>query len=178
MARRLFDFDNPDRFVPGTIGSPGERTFFLQARQGGALVSVSIEKVQVAVLAERLGELLDAVRPGLAGTDPLRTSGDDGTLDEPLVDVFRVGDMVLGWDPSVERVVIEAIPIEEDGDSFEAQGKVTEKPDLVRISIDAATARAFVRRAAALLAAGRPACPFCGQVLGPDGHFCPRTILN
>lgn len=178
MPRRLFEFDNPDRFVPGTIGSPGQRTFFLQARQGGALVSVSIEKVQVAVLAEHLDELLDAVHPGLAGTDPLRTSGDDGALDEPLVDLFRVGAMVLGWDPSVERVVIEATPIEDDGDSADAQDKAIEEPDLVRISIDAATARAFVRRVAALLTAGRPACPFCGQVLGPDGHFCPRTILN
>src|SRR5438128_12028373 len=59
MPRRLFNFDPPDRFVAGTIGQPGNRTFFLQARRGGQIVSVVLEKVQVAVLAERLGVLRD-----------------------------------------------------------------------------------------------------------------------
>ena len=59
MPRRRYIFDPPDRFVAGTIGEPGDRTFFLQAREGGRVVSVALEKVQVAVLAERLGALLD-----------------------------------------------------------------------------------------------------------------------
>ncbi|HEX5397277.1 MAG TPA: DUF3090 family protein, partial [Candidatus Limnocylindria bacterium] len=61
MARRLFIFDEPDRFVAGTIGEPGARSFYLQARKGGAVVSVSLEKTQVAVLADRLGDLLDSI---------------------------------------------------------------------------------------------------------------------
>ena len=59
MPRRRFIFDPPERFVAGTVGEPGDRTFFLQARDGGRVVSVVLEKVQVAVLAERLGDLLD-----------------------------------------------------------------------------------------------------------------------
>ena len=59
MPRRRYIFDPPDRFVAGTIGEPGDRTFFLQAREGSRVVSVVLEKVQVAVLAERLGALLD-----------------------------------------------------------------------------------------------------------------------
>ncbi|HEY8988345.1 MAG TPA: DUF3090 family protein, partial [Candidatus Limnocylindrales bacterium] len=59
MSRRMFVFDPPDRFIAGTVGQPGSRTFFLQARRAGQVVSVILEKVQVAVLAERLGVLLD-----------------------------------------------------------------------------------------------------------------------
>jgi uncharacterized repeat protein (TIGR03847 family) len=58
MPRRLFVFDDPDRFATGTVGQPGSRTFFLQARASGRVVSVVIEKTQVSALAERLGELL------------------------------------------------------------------------------------------------------------------------
>ncbi len=58
MARRRFIFDPPERFVAGTIGEPGDRTFFLQARDGPRVVSVVLEKVQVSVLADRLGQLL------------------------------------------------------------------------------------------------------------------------
>jgi uncharacterized repeat protein (TIGR03847 family) len=72
MPRRRYIFDPPDRFVAGTVGEPGERTFFLQAREGGRVVSVALEKVQVAVLAERLGALLDEL--DLRGIAPRRTS--------------------------------------------------------------------------------------------------------
>ena len=58
MPRRLFLFDGPDRFATGTVGEPEDRTFFLQARDGGRVVDVVLEKAQVAVLAERLGHLL------------------------------------------------------------------------------------------------------------------------
>ena len=40
------------------MGAPGERTFYLQARGAGRLVSVALEKVQVSLLAEKLDELL------------------------------------------------------------------------------------------------------------------------
>jgi uncharacterized repeat protein (TIGR03847 family) len=51
-------------------------------------------------------------------------------------------------------------------------------PDLFRVRVEPARARDFIRRAAALVAAGRPACPFCGQPLEATGHFCPKTNLN
>ncbi len=75
-------FDPPERFVTGTVGEPGSRTFFLQARSGSRLVSVSLEKQQVAALAERVDELLDevmdsetstAVIPAVAPAGPRRT---------------------------------------------------------------------------------------------------------
>lgn len=172
MPRRLFIIDSPDRFVPGTIGEPGQRTFFLQARKGEAVISVALEKAQVAVLAERLAELLNTVIEASSATRP---EPDDRPLDEPLVDLFRVGPMALAWDPGTERIVLEAQPMNEAGDYVEVPDDAEDGPDLVRVSLAPGQAQEFVRRAAALIEAGRPICPFCGEVLEPSGHFCPRT---
>lgn len=169
MTRRLFIFDEPDRFVAGTVGQPGDRTFFLQARKGSALVSVGIEKVQVAALAARLDDLLDAV-----DAPPTDLNADQHPLEEPVVELFRVGAMALAWDPEREAIVIEAQTPTEDGDYLELPDDAEDGPDLLRVRIAPGEARGFVRRAEALVSAGRPPCPFCGQPLEPSGHFCPR----
>src|SRR5918995_5154749 len=99
MPRRRYIFDLPDRFVTGTIGDPGQRTFFLQAREGGRVVSVALEKVQVAVLADRLGQLLiELERRGIAPEleSPPETQ-DPSAHDEPLNEAFRAGALTLGW---------------------------------------------------------------------------------
>lgn len=175
MTRRLFIFDEPDRFLAGTLGQPGERAFYLQARKGDALISVGVEKVQVEALAQRLEDLLDAVE-----APPIADPTDEQPLEEPIVEFFRVGAMALAWDAGNEAVVIEAQTETEDGEYAELPDDAAVGPDLLRVRIDAPSARAFVRRAEALVASGRPACPFCGQPLDPQGHFCPRDggLLN
>jgi uncharacterized repeat protein (TIGR03847 family) len=173
MARRIFAFDDPDRFVTGALGEPGERTFYLQARQGGAVVSVVLEKAQVATLAGKLSDLLDAVTDGAAPAEP--GVPDDGPLDEPLDELFRVGVLALAWDPSRERVTIEAQPPSEAGDFVDVADAALDGPDVVRVQIAPGPAREFVRRAASLVAAGRPPCPFCGEPLEATGHFCTRS---
>jgi uncharacterized repeat protein (TIGR03847 family) len=168
MTRRLFIFDDPDRFVPGAVGEPGDRSFFLQARKGGALISVGLEKSQVAALATRLEDLLDAVEA------PGDTAPGDFGLEEPVVELFRVGAMALAWDPSTEAIVIEAQTPTVDGEYVELPDEAEDGPDLLRVRIDAGRARRFVQHAEALVSSGRPLCPFCGQPLDPTGHFCPR----
>jgi uncharacterized repeat protein (TIGR03847 family) len=175
MSPRLFDFDAPDRFIAGAVGEPGDRTFYLQARQGPAVVSLALEKVQVAALAGRISQLLDAVEDRVVPASG--ATRDDAPLDQPIVEAFRVGTMALAWDETSRRVVIEAEP-----SAGEVVGELPERSDqssdLVRVHIGPDRARDFVRRAAALVAAGRPACPFCGQPLDPGGHFCQKTSLN
>jgi uncharacterized repeat protein (TIGR03847 family) len=188
MPRRRYIFDPPERFIAGTIGDPGNRTFFLQARDGGRVVSVALEKVQVAVLAERLGDLLgeldrrgvphasteDAAPEGDAGA---RTDDDAAPLDEPLVEAFRAGSLTLGWDPDAERVLLEARAQDEDGEAIdpdEDDDEDEDGPDLLRVRLTAAAARSFVARAARVVASGRPPCPLCGAPLDPRGHICPR----
>ena len=173
MARRLFVFDQPERFVAGTVGEPGARTFFLQARQGGAIVSVGLDKLQVSALADRLGDLLEAVEDNADASAPGQP--DDAPLDEPLVEVFRVGALALAWDPASRHVVIEAQPQDAEADYVVLPDEAVEGPDLMRVRIAPAQAQAFVQRAQRLVAAGRPACPFCGEPLEPTGHFCAQA---
>ena len=118
MTRRLFILDGPDRFLAGTVGEPGGRSFYLQARKGGALISVGLEKVQVVALAQRLDDLLDAVD---APVDAEPT--DELPLEEPVVELFRVGAMALAWDASKEAVVIEAQTPTDDGEYVELPGR-------------------------------------------------------
>lgn len=184
MTRRIFIFDPPDRFVAGAVGVPGRRTFYLQARAGERVVSVSLEKVQVAALAERLDQLLDELeRRGLteAASAGGREAAGPAPLDEPLNEVFRAGTLTLGWDPEDARILIEARALrpedeDEEGDEEAAQWRDDDPngPDVFRVRIDPAVARAFVEGAAAVLAAGRPPCPLCGAPLDPTGHLCPR----
>lgn len=188
MSRRVFSFDSPDRFVCGALGQPGQRTFYLQAAKGSRVVSVALEKAQVAVLAERLATLLLALRQGgvSIGDDP---PGGAPELTEPIVEEFRVGTLTLGWDGDRERVVIEARELTaEDEDDDEAQEEEEEAeeevglvasdladgPDVVRVQLEPDAALAFASGAAAVVQAGRPPCPQCGAPLEPTGHFCPR----
>ncbi|HSF99346.1 MAG TPA: DUF3090 domain-containing protein [Ornithinibacter sp.] len=174
-------FDPPERFVAGTVGPPGGRTFFLQASGNGAQFSVSLEKVQVSVLADRVNDVLDEHAEGLA-TEPLG-DGDVDPLATPIEDEFRVDTLSLAWDPVRRVIVIECHdrdPAEtEDDEALEALeagdvagvGEVT----TLRVVLTPAQARAFARRCTRVVSAGRPSCPFCGQPLDPTGHICPRA---
>jgi uncharacterized repeat protein (TIGR03847 family) len=171
----VYSYDPPERFIAGTVGQPGERTFYLQASAAGRVTSVSLEKVQVSLLAERLDELLDEVlRRG--GSDPAEPAApaDDGPLDVPLLEDFRVGAIALAWDRDEERVVIEAqeeteAPVEPLTDDVPEDG-----PGVLRVRITAAMARAFSQRAMQIVSQGRPPCPLCGLPLDTEGHICPR----
>src|SRR6478672_8755091 len=103
MPGQLFEFDPPERFVAGTVGQPGERTFYLQATLGTRTTSVALEKGQVSQLAERLEELLDEVARRTGANAPFDLDDepepmDEGPLDLPLTEDFRVGAIALAWD--------------------------------------------------------------------------------
>lgn len=175
----VYSYDPPDRFVAGTVGQPGERTFYLQARSGVMTTSVALEKAQVAQLAERLDELLDEVarRTGADVTPDesgQQVTGDDGPLELPLNEDFTVGAIALAWDHDGERVIIEAQeltdePLEPLTDDVPEDG-----PGILRVRITAGDARAFSRRALKVVGQGRPPCPLCGLPLESTGHICPR----
>jgi uncharacterized repeat protein (TIGR03847 family) len=176
MPRQFHLFERPRRFVAGTVGTPGDRTFYLQAADGLRIVSVALEKAQVIVLADRIEQLLDEVvtRTGTA----LPASGDTDTeaLEQPVDEEFRVGAMGLAWDGDAGLVVIEAQAPVEDNDIAEQTllEDVEDGPDALRVRIEPGLARAFVERARRVVSAGRPPCPLCGLPLDPAGHVCPR----
>ncbi len=179
MTRQVFEFQAPDRFVVGTVGMPGDRTFYLQVRQGPVVTSAALEKAQVSALAERVDALLDEVASTRAveGEVPEAAPAalaDSAPLDVPLVEEFRVGAMALGWDEASRRVVVEAHAITEE-EIPDIADDVSEGPDTLRVWLAPAAARAFAERARQVVSAGRPPCPFCSQPLDPQGHVCPRS---
>jgi len=177
MSRQIHFFDQPRRFVVGTVGQPGERVFFLQASDGARVVSVALEKTQVTVLAERIEQLLDevAARDGfelpdqiVADTDPLQT---------PIDEEFRVAAMGLAYDIDTNLIVIEAQAAAESAEEAEATllEDTDDGPDALRVRIAHQAAAEFVERARRVVEAGRPPCPLCNQPLDPAGHVCPRS---
>jgi uncharacterized repeat protein (TIGR03847 family) len=178
----IHEFDPPERFVAGTVGEPGGRTFFLQARSGPRMVSVALEKQQVAVLAERIDELLDEVMAS-DGNETLIPAvapvglDDAGPLEQPIDEQFRAGTMTLSWDPGIARVVIEVFPLTDtqDDEQDEDQPDESEPEEVFLVRLEAGPARAFVKRASLVIEAGRPDCPFCGNPIDPEGHLCVRA---
>lgn len=174
MPRQVFRFDPPERFVAGTVGEPGERTFYLQATGLGQTVSVALEKAQVALLAEKLTELLEEVRRrGIdVPTGPPRELEDVAPLDAPVEEEFRVAALALGFEVDQGVVVIEAQAQAEE--AAEIGDDSDTGPDTLRVRITPTSALAFAARATRVVAAGRPPCPLCGLPLDPEGHVCPR----
>ncbi|MFF6805073.1 DUF3090 family protein [Streptomyces sp. NPDC012616] len=188
MSRQVFLYDPPDRFVAGTVGLPGRRTFFLQATAGTRVTSVALEKTQVAALAERMDELLDEVvrRSGGSAAVPAVSPAentDTAPLDTPIEEEFRVGTMALAWDGEEQRMIVEAQALVElEADSEEDLAEAEEKllqdeengPPMLRVRLSGSAARAFAKRALDVVNAGRPPCPLCSLPLDPEGHVCPR----
>ncbi len=161
-----YDFDPVDRITTGAIGSPGKRTFYLQARRGRNLVSLVVEKEQVKALAEAVEQLLE----NLSEKNPLLSTADDAigfsnmALEEPVEETFRVGQLGLGYDEAHDLLVIIAQELGSDDEH--------EELDIARLTMTREQARALAREGAEVVARGRPRCPQCGEPMDPSGHFC------
>lgn len=173
-----FDFDQLDSFIPGAIGEPGARVFYLQARRGHQVVSFRVEKEQVGMLGRYLGQLANA----MGAPDPER---DIAGLIEPVVPEWVVGTISVGVDESngVIQVTTEELQPEEleldldevtEDDIEDLLDSESEDGAVARFTLKAAQAAAFAEAAEELVAAGRPPCRLCGRPIGAEGHACPR----
>lgn len=155
-----FELESPDHFTAGAVGPPGQRVFYLQARQGRTVVTLKSEKEQVRVLGEYLAEMLERL-PAAREAAPT-----DVALLEPVDPAWAVGTMGIGYDESNGRVVVVLTGVvEEEG----------EEAPSARFAVTPEQAAAFVARARALMRAGRPICPMCATAIDPTGHVCPRS---
>jgi uncharacterized repeat protein (TIGR03847 family) len=187
MPTIVHAFDWPDRVVIGTVGRPGERTFYLQVRTGARIVSASLEKEQSALLAEKIDEILDElmVNDGNTFSVPSVTPAelvDNDPLEQPVEEQFRTGAIGLGWDPTTAQVVMEAYPLvlidddspaDDDDDEPEESVIVVEPEEMLLVRMPVGTARAFAKRTREIVGAGRPLCPLCGTPMDAGGHVCP-----
>ena len=153
-----FEIPGVDHLTAGAVGPPGQRVFYLQARNGEQVVSLRLEKSQVAALVAYLaGMLADMPPPG-----EIASAGMD--LIEPLVAEWVVASLGVTYDEDADRVVILAEELVEEG----------EDPARARITATREQVAALSVHGAEAVAAGRPPCPLCGQPLDPLGHTCPR----
>jgi len=190
-----FDFGTPDLFTAGTIGPPGQRVFYLQAREGDALVTLKCEKEQVRVLGEYLGRLLERL------STPAISGGADLALIEPATPAWIVGSIGVGYDETADRVVLVIEEVREQDEAEETEESEQEEEEAPpqaeaqaeseaeseedeatagdrasgRVRLTRAQVAAFVERARGLVEAGRPTCRFCGRPMNPGGHRCART---
>lgn len=169
MTSPQWSFDQPDRFVVGTIGAPGEREFYFQIRQKNILISLATEKSQATALAERITTIIREIKKSapLSAVNPAPV--DDQPLELPLDSEFVVGAIGIAFDPSLLKIEVSFRAEDADEVEDEASGPVVE------IHLDLSMALAFAQRTMALVAAGRPLCPFCISPIDPRGHLCPRA---
>jgi uncharacterized repeat protein (TIGR03847 family) len=167
------EFDPVDEISAGAFGVPGQRVFVIQARKGGARLSVLLEKEQVRLLAEQATQFLD----GIAEDDPedpptaVEAQGGKVSEDEPL---FRARLIGIGYDPERRLVLIE---LREDAvdDEEEPPPPVEDSEGrIARLYATRAQIRIMARNGVAAVDAGRPKCPLCDFPMDPDGHICPR----
>jgi len=174
-----FDLPSPDVFTAGTVGPPGQRVFYLQAREDDLVITVRCEKQQVAALAEYFDGLLEDLEPA-----PYVVSPADLTLAEPVQELWVVGAIGVAYDEPGDRIVVvleeltERPDLEDDDDEDDDD----EDDDVddgtagasVRVRLSRAQVSAFVRHSRELVEAGRPPCRFCGMPIDAEGHACPR----
>ena len=160
-------FTNPERCVAGTIGQPGERAFFIQAREKGRIISVAIEKAQVQAIANRLELIVAEVRKSNPLISVPTLPVDDNPLETPVDEEFQVGAISLAWNDTEQLLSFELYELQDD--EQEAEGQVLE------INFQLGMAVAFAQRSKAVVNAGRLPCPFCAIPIDPKGHLCPRA---
>ncbi|HVF13832.1 MAG TPA: DUF3090 family protein [Acidimicrobiales bacterium] len=153
-----FDLGDVDRLTVGTVGAPGQRVFYLQARAGTQVVSLRLEKTQVAALVAYLTAMLsDLPAPG--------ELPDEMDLIEPVVAAWVVGALGVTYDETSDRILVVAEELVEEGDEDGASTRILATREQVA---------ALAVHGAEVVAAGRPPCPLCGQPLDPEGHMCVR----
>ena len=177
MSRIVYDFNPVERFVCGTVGEPGERSFYIQARTGSRITSVGLEKIQAAALGDRVGAILQEIKRGNPLIGYSRLAVDTDSLEHPIFEEFRVGVIGLSFVTDSEMVLVElqcATPADSDEEEL-VDDDEEDAPDLLRVSLTLAQADAFAKRTAAVVGAGRLPCPFCGIPIDNTGHLCPRA---
>lgn len=177
MSGQLFLFDPAERFIVGTVGAPGERTFFLQARTGSRLISVSLEKSQVAALADRMQQIIREVRASEPLTLIERVARDDQPLETPIDEEFRVGVIGIAYlsDRKLIEIDLQAMADSQTPEEDELLMEISQSQDVLRVCISLGYSESFIKRAMAVVGAGRAPCPFCGSPIDPNGHLCPRA---
>jgi len=168
-------FSDLSRFTVGTVGLPGERTFYLQLKSGNTVISASLEKSQVAALSERLNYMLKEIRMVHPLAPKAQLVRDSLPLDMPVMDEFRIGSIAIFFDEETELIQIDLREVNVNDEDIEDDSPLMEDVEVIRAFITPGQAKTLHDRAELVIAAGRQPCPFCGFPIDPQGHLCTRA---
>ena len=163
----FYEFDEVDMFTVGTVGRPGDRTFFLHLRAEGLRMAIKCEKQQTAAISQYLERVLSDLPP--AEDRPISGAME---MNDPGETLFVLGPIGLGYDRSNDKVLLqleEVAEVDEEGEIVDDENR-----SHVRIYITRGQAAAFAQHAGRVIESGRPDCRWCGNPMDPEGHFCPR----
>jgi uncharacterized repeat protein (TIGR03847 family) len=180
------DLERVDRITAGAVGEPGERTFFLQAREGDRSITILVEKEQVELLGTSILEILATVGRETGEGPPSEELG----LEPPLEPLWRAGRLSIGYAEERDLMLLEIEELvepededEREDEPDEALGQETDgapaietdgpEPDRVRLWATREQMLALARHGAAVAERGRPRCRYCGNPIDPQGHMCP-----
>ncbi|MCY3663255.1 MAG: DUF3090 family protein [bacterium] len=161
-----YEFSDVDGFACGTVGPKGQRVFFLQVREGDTEASLKMEKQQVAALARFLGEMLGDIerKRGAEPPEPLDADTEEADFREPDGPDWIVGTIGAAYEETNRRIILWIEELTEGDEDEAASARIALRPGQVA---------GFIQQANALVAAGRPPCPYCGAPLNHDDGFCP-----
>ncbi len=174
MVNFAYDLNPVQHIIADAVGEPGKRTFFLQGRSGSQLISLVLEKQEVANLAISVLQLLEELEEKYPDLPPV--TGKKKTLfaESPVEPVFRVGQLMVGYDEEDDKiwVIAKALILTESGSIVDPE---SDEVPAVRFVATREQMRALSEHALEVIAKGRPTCPLCGRPIDREGHFCPRS---
>ena len=162
-----FEVADPDHVCTGAVGPKGQRVFYLQAREAGALVSLKLEKQQVSALADYLDRLLEDLPES---REPSRPAPQ---LVEPLLLSWAIGGLGVIYDERTDRIILVAEELLADDEQERSEADEPPAPAEARFHLSRPQISAFIAQARVIVAAGRPPCPYCGRPFDPVSGFCP-----
>lgn len=163
MARHI-ELNPVSYLTVGTLGEPGQRTFYLQGSRGTHVISLTIEKEQALMLANSFESLIEELDKRQATTAQSEALWTDMRLREPVEALFRVGNMGLGYNEDTDQIVLVAYELVDED----------EEPSIVSFWANRSQVQALIQHTLEVVRAGRPICGNCGLPIDADGHFCPN----
>lgn len=174
MPEFAFDLNPVQHIIADAVGEPGKRTFFLQGRAGSDLVSVVLEKQEVANLAITVIQLLEELEEKYPDLPPIKIKKKTLFPEQPVEPAFRVGQLVIGYDEDDDMVwvIAKALIVNDEGSVVDPE---SEEVPAARFVATREQMRILSDHALEVVSKGRPTCPLCGGPIDREGHFCPRS---